>query len=192
MVNARAQPGQSDSDESHTTYLSESGNTIGNINALLSKAMNLQEAATASRQLMDRHGLTSWHFEFDNAKGRFGNCNYRTRTISVSRHLTELNTWDHVANTVLHEIAHALAGKRAGHGRSWKLRAEAIGCTAERCYDADAVIAPPKKFVGTCPSCKRTVERHRRNPVACFNCCVTYGNGRFDSRFLFTWTKVDP
>jgi len=173
-------------------YLSESGNTIGNTNALLSKAMNLQEAATASRQLMDRHGLTSWHFKFDNAKGRFGSCNYRTRTISVSCHLTELNTWDHVANTVLHEIAHALAGKRAGHGRSWKLRAEAIGCTAERCYDADTVIAPPKKFVGTCPSCKRTVERHRRNPVACFNCCVTYGNGRFDSRFLFTWTKVDP
>jgi hypothetical protein len=120
VVNARAQPGQSDGDESHTTYLSESGNTIGNINALLSKAMNLQEAATASRQLMDRHGLTSWHFEFDNAKGRFGSCNYRTRTISVSRHLTELNTWDHVANTVLHEIAHALAGKRAGHGR-WNM-----------------------------------------------------------------------
>jgi predicted metal-dependent hydrolase len=77
--------------------------------------MNLQEAATASRQLMDRHGLTSWHFKFDNAKGRFGSCNYRTRTISVSRHR-----------------------------------------------------------------------------VACSNCCATYGNDRFDSRFLFTWTKIDP
>jgi hypothetical protein len=53
---------------------------------------------------MDHHGLTSWHFKFDNARVRFGSCNYCTRTISVSRHLTALNTWENVANTVLHEI----------------------------------------------------------------------------------------
>jgi predicted SprT family Zn-dependent metalloprotease len=95
------------------------------------------------------------HFKFDNTRVRFGSCNYRTRTISVSRHLTELNTWEDVANTVFHEIAHGLAGKRAGHGRPWKLHADSIGCTAERCYDANAVIAVPKKFFGTCLNCKR-------------------------------------
>jgi predicted SprT family Zn-dependent metalloprotease len=156
------------------------------------REVDLREAATASRELMDRHGLTSWHFKFDNAKVRFGSCNYETHTISISRHLTMLNTWENVANTVLHEIAHALAGKPAGHGRSWKLHANAIGCTAERCYDPDVVIAPPTKFVGTCPSCKRTAKRHRRNRVACATCCATYNNGRFDSRYLLTWTKVDP
>jgi predicted SprT family Zn-dependent metalloprotease len=154
--------------------------------------MDLREAAIASRELMNRHGLISWHFKFDNARVRFGSCNYRTRTISISRHLTALNTWENVANTVLHEIAHALAGKRAGHGRPWKFHADAIGCTAERCYDSDVVIAPPTNFVGTCPSCRRTVKRHRRNRVACSSCCATYNNGRFDSHFLFTWTKVDP
>jgi predicted SprT family Zn-dependent metalloprotease len=152
--------------------------------------MDLREAATASRQLMDLHGLRGWQFKFDNARSRFGCCNYRTRTISLSRHLTELNTWDDVANTVLHEIAHALAGKAACHGRAWKVHAEVVGCTAERCYDADAVLAPPKQFVGTCPSCKRTVKRHRRNRIACSTCCTIYNNGRFDTRFLFAWAKV--
>jgi hypothetical protein len=31
-----------------------------------------------------------------------------------------------------------------------------------------------------------------QKPCSLFNCCATYNNGRFDSRFLFTWTKVEP
>src|SRR5947207_15011273 len=99
--------------------------------------MDLSDAATAARQLMDLYGLKEWRFVFDDAKRRFGCCNYHTRTISLSRHLTKLNTSDDVTNTVLHEIAHALAGRAAGHGRTWQVQAEAVGCRTERCYDSD-------------------------------------------------------
>jgi predicted SprT family Zn-dependent metalloprotease len=153
--------------------------------------MEPRDAATTARQLMDLYGLKEWRFVFDNAKRRFGCCNYHTRTISLSRHLTKLNTSDDVTNTVLHEIAHALAGRAAGHGRAWKVQAEAVGCMAERCYDSDVVLAPPPQFIGTCPSCKRTVKRHRRNRIACSACCKAHTGGRFDSRFLFAWARVD-
>ena len=94
---------------------------------LKGREVDLREAAIASRELMDRHGLTSWHFKFDNARVRFGSCNYGTRTISISRHLTALNTWENVANTVLHEIAPALAGVRVtdGHGSSTRMPLDA-------------------------------------------------------------------
>jgi predicted SprT family Zn-dependent metalloprotease len=43
------------------------------------------------------------------------------------------NTHD-FEDTVLHEIAHILAGPEAGHGRLWKRIAREIGCSAQRCH----------------------------------------------------------
>lgn len=72
--------------------------------------MELAEAAAVAQQAMEIYGLRGWRFKFDNAKRRFGCCNYRTQTISLSRYVTELNSRDNVIDTVLHEVAHALAG----------------------------------------------------------------------------------
>jgi predicted SprT family Zn-dependent metalloprotease len=153
--------------------------------------MELAEAAAVAQQLMDIHGLRGWRFKFDNAKRRFGCCNYRTQTISLSRYVTELNSRDDVIDTVLHDVAHALAGRSAGHGPAWKVRAETIGCRAERCSDTNTLLTPPKRFVGTCPSCGRVFRRHRRTRSACPVCCKTYNAGRFDDRFLLVWEMAD-
>jgi hypothetical protein len=53
--------------------------------------------------------LPKWSFQFDSAKLAFGKCNFTDRVISLSRHLVELNNEAEVRDTVLHEIAHALA-----------------------------------------------------------------------------------
>jgi hypothetical protein len=56
-----------------------------------------------------------------------------------------------VRETILHEIAHALAGPRAGHGPRWRAIAHRIGSTGERCVSAQAPrVAGP--WVGTCAS----------------------------------------
>jgi len=60
--------------------------------------------------LMQQHGLVGWTFKFDHARRRFGCCNFTRRTISLSRPLTFLNDDAEVRDTILHEIAHALAG----------------------------------------------------------------------------------
>ena len=92
-------------------------------------AVRLSGVAGMARQLMDEHGLTGWTLAFVEAKRRLGDCHFKERVIRISRsHALEGNE-EQVRDTVLHEIAHALAGREAGHGRLWKATARRIGAT---------------------------------------------------------------
>lgn len=145
--------------------------------------MTLDTAQALALDLMQRHCLHGWTFAFDRAKRRFGCCDYDRRRISLSSHLVQLNSEDQVQDTILHEIAHALAGRKAGHGKTWQQVAKAIGCSTMRCYDA-TVIEPPPRFEGTCPGCLRKIHRLLRKRVACARC-----SPRFDPRYLFVWAR---
>lgn len=136
-----------------------------------------------ARGLMDEHGLADWALEFDRAKRRAGICRYADRTIGLSRHLTLLHTRSQVRDTVLHEIAHALVGPRAGHGPRWQRQARALGASPHRCLPADAAVIPGS-WVGTCPQ-GHTVDRHRRpsRVLSCRRC-----GPRFTVDSIFTWT----
>lgn len=147
--------------------------------------MNLHDAERMARSLMDQHGLSHWRFKFDRAKQRFGLCDYNKYTISLSHDLTVLNGEDEVRNTILHEIAHALAGNDAGHGYEWKSVARSIGCTGDRCYDGNEVKAPTGQWIGVCPGCGNTTRpRHRRRKGSCSRCSSVY-----DERFKLQWRK---
>ncbi len=90
-------------------------------------AGRLKEVADRARRLMDEHGLTDWTFAFLESGRRLGDCRYRDRVIRVGRaHALEGNDAQ-IRDTVLHEIAHALAGPGAGHGPVWKAIARRIG-----------------------------------------------------------------
>ncbi len=154
--------------------------------------MDTTTAASLARRLMRENGLYGWTFEFDRAKRRFGACHYRTWTISLSAPLVSLNSEERVRNTILHEIAHALAPGH-GHDYVWRMRARSIGCDGLRCYDADSVVKPAAAWRGTCPSCGIHTERHRMTDKArrqaCGACCKRHAGGRFDRRFLWVWTR---
>lgn len=126
--------------------------------------MKLADAEKLAYELMGQHKLFSngWGFKFDNARVRFGLCAWSKKTISLSRHLTELNDEEQVRDTILHEIAHALAPKRAGHNRQWVYQCLQVGAKPQRCYSDTAVKTPERVVVGTCPNCERTVERFKR------------------------------
>jgi predicted SprT family Zn-dependent metalloprotease len=151
--------------------------------------MDLQEAEGRVRGLMVQHGLSDWTFRWDRAIRRFGYCLARQKVISLSQQLVALNEWPQVENTILHEVAHAIAGPGIGHGRAWKEIALRIGCTGERCYNGTEVRTPAAKFIGACPGCGVTVQRNRRKRIACSRCCKTHANGYFDARFLFRWSE---
>jgi predicted SprT family Zn-dependent metalloprotease len=132
---------------------------------------------------MEQHGLLpEWSFTFDRSKVRFGSCHYRRRQISLSEYLVELNSKDEVRDTILHEIAHALAPGSAGHGPKWRAIALAIGCNGQRCYGGE-VVRPKPRFKGTCPGCRRVIYRHRRVKISCARCAAA-----FDPRFMFHWS----
>lgn len=124
--------------------------------------MDLDKAGDMARDLMDDHGLALWTFAFDNAKRRCGNCNFGKRKISLSRHYVSMNDeWD-IRDTILHEIAHAIAGFKAGHGPDWKAVARRIGATPKRCADA-SVEMPKAPWKLVCSTGHVLGTRHRRN-----------------------------
>ncbi len=132
--------------------------------------MELTRARELARRLMDTHGLHEWTFRFDSAKRRAGLCRYDIRVISLSRHLTALYSAAEVTETVLHEIAHALAGPKAGHGPTWRRIAREIGATGQRCVAADAPTVPAP-WEGRCPA-GHVHQRFKRptRPMSCSRC----------------------
>ena len=75
--------------------------------------MDLDSAEQIAEHLMTRHGLMGrgWSFAFNRRKRSLGLCHYTARRIELSSHFVEMNDETQVRDTVLHEIAHALAGR---------------------------------------------------------------------------------
>ena len=92
-------------------------------------AERLNGVAGIARRLMDEHGLTGWTFAFVEARKRLGNCHFEDRMIRISRTHALEGSEEQIRDTVLHEIAHAIAGYEAGHGPLWKATARRIGAT---------------------------------------------------------------
>ena len=151
--------------------------------------MKLFEARVLAVKLMDKHGLLEkgWHFEFDNAKRRFGVCNYRYKRIGLSKHITELNNVDRVKNTILHEIAHALVGKKHGHDWVWRAKAIEIGCDGERCYKSREVETPKSKYEAVCVGCGHVHKRHKMVRGGIVSSCGKCSGGRYNERFKLEW-----
>ena len=102
-------------------------------------AERLNGVAGMARRLMEEHGLSSWTLAFVETKRRLGDCHFRDRVIRISRtHALERNE-EQIRDTVLHEIAHAIAGPEAGHGPLWKATARRIGATPRaKAYESQA------------------------------------------------------
>lgn len=106
--------------------------------------MDLKIASTTLKQEMEKHGLIDlgWKPEFDEAKRRFGVCKPAEKIISISRPLALLNPEVEVLDTILHEIAHALAWEKhgnCGHDDRWKSICVEIGARPDRCYEDDII-----------------------------------------------------
>lgn len=90
--------------------------------------MEIDAAYKLLRKTMNSHGLTAWTAVINpRPMRRLGCCRYRKLTIELSQLFVRTHDEEHVMNTILHEIAHALAGARAGHGERWKRTARSIG-----------------------------------------------------------------
>lgn len=155
--------------------------------------MKLDDAKALAEAYMEHHKLTvaGWRFEFNDSKTFFGRCNFTRKLILLSAPLTLLNDELQVEDTILHEIAHALAGSKAGHGKLWKAVAVSVGANPERCYDTAEVTQPEGRYKAVCPGCQQAHFMYRRRTskkrVACTNCCKKYNGGRFSERFLLNF-----
>ena len=122
---------------------------------------------TWANALIDLHLDRGWSFAFDNAKTRAGLCNYTDKRISVSKYLAARYEDDEIHQVLLHEVAHAIAGTRAGHGPKWKAVAKELGYEGKRLHDGEIAgeLAP---WVGTCPA--GHLHYRYRKPARALSC----------------------
>jgi len=148
----------------------------------------LDHVRRSAVSLMDAHlGRGTWSFDFDHAKTRAGQCDFGRHRITVSRHIALRSTDDEVHQILLHEVAHAMVGARAGHGPRWRSAAAAIGYVGTRLHDGPIAseLAP---WVGTCPAGHEHFRYRTPNrPMACARC-----SRRYDPRHAITWQRREP
>jgi predicted SprT family Zn-dependent metalloprotease len=118
------------------------------------------EARTEACRLLACHRLDDWSFRFNRSRVNLGLCLYGLRVIELSAHFVERNPPDLVRDTLLHEIAHGLAGRAAGHGPAWKAMCLRVGARPERLsFEADM---PEGRWQARCGSCGMVHHKHRR------------------------------
>ena len=138
---------------------------------------SLAEAEAVALDLMGRYKALGdldpeWRFGFDLAPSRAGACKYAERCIvlAVSYCLGASRT--EIADTLLHEIAHAIVGPGHNHDAVWRAKARQIGCSAERCHGRTHTLA---KWIGEC-GCGRRWLRHRlQRRIRRGACCPACG-----------------
>lgn len=128
--------------------------------------MNITKAQQLAESLIKEHLGKHWYFKWDMAKTAFGACHFtpvgKRNFITLSIPLTGINPVSHVTDTILHEIAHALAGYEAGHGDTWKYHAKIVGANP-RASSSDGLILDPK-YVMYSPLTKKIIKGYYRKP----------------------------
>lgn len=146
--------------------------------------VELAAAEQLAGHLMAEYGLIGrgWSFRFNHRKRALGLCRYETRQIELSTLFVTLNDEAAVQDTLLHEIAHAQAGRDAGHGRAWINACLRLGARPDRlCATA---VMPSGTFRAQCKGCGREHDRHRRPMRGRTYFCLSCGPRRGKLRFV--------
>ena len=136
--------------------------------------MDLHAAeALAQRELRRFPQLADWSFGWNRRRRAHGLCRYDRRRIELSALLTAREPDPTlILNTLRHEIAHALAGPRAGHGPRWRAWAERVGCThiaGSRAASPEAEPLPARYVLVALVDGQEQVIRHyHRRPSRAF------------------------
>lgn len=126
--------------------------------------MKLLDAEQLARTLITQHLSETgrlWSFGWDyKTRRRLGCCHYLKSRISLSSWYVEHNDESLVLDTILHEIAHALAfhwyGEK-GHGPRWASYCVKLGCRPQTCWKQ--AVAPQRQFRAICQQCGRTYHK---------------------------------
>lgn len=145
-----------------------------------------QEVIQLAAELFQKHGLVNYSFGFDRAIRRAGLCNYSERRITLSKHLVATGDREVIEQVLLHEIAHALCGQGAGHGKLWKQKATEIGYLHQR-IDGNEIAKISANYKGICPGGHEHFRsRKPTRLLSCKHCAPS-----FSRRFLITWENAN-
>lgn len=157
--------------------------------------MDIFLASKIAKELMEKHGVTAmgYKFRFNNRRRAAGTCKWGYKTIELSLPITTHANEADVTDTILHEIAHALAGADAGHGWKWVQIARSIGCKGNRCFDERTKPSTTEayklvaKYKAVCVNGhEHFANRAKKKKSSCGRC-----SSRFDERFVLNFQRVN-
>lgn len=156
--------------------------------------MDLGKANDLALELISQHGLSDWGFRFNKHRRTLGICKTREKRIELSSYYVQNNSQEHVTDTILHEIAHALVGPEHGHNEVWKAKCQDLGCQPKSC--AKDAQMPPGSWQARCAGCLSVFHRHVRPKVLsglyCRLCGPEKGGLVFRKAKLAVFTPVAP
>lgn len=154
--------------------------------------MNLTKAQRLAESRIGEHLGLDWRFQWDNAVGSHGTCEHIKHVITLSRHVTRYVDEETVEDTIMHEIAHALAGPHAHHGPAWRKIAKSLGATPER-TGPEGLGATMRKelapWVGRCPNGHVSQYRYYRKPRLTRSCQIC--DPKFNHAYVMTYTREE-
>ena len=151
---------------------------------------DLEMIEKTARELIAEHAPEGWSFAWSRATETYGHCDYKAKTIRISKPNAAHQQLSQTFDTVLHEIAHAIVGPGHGHGCEWMIIARRLGASpvASQAETADvplrSVAAP---WVGTCPAGHVSPQRFYRKPKRRYSCSAC--SPRWSEDHILTYTK---
>ncbi len=124
--------------------------------------MDLGQLEAIAAQELRKHGLHGWTFGLAKTRRRLGACKFKSKRIEIAEYYARNSPEESVLDTLLHEIAHAIAGPAAGHGPAWKAVAARLGAIPRACDASGRAVVEPGDWRATCPACGKTFHRYRR------------------------------
>lgn len=114
-----------------------------------------------------------------------------TFNVPYIKYCIEHGELDEFKTTVLHEIAHVLAGEGHNHDSPWKKIMKSLGINNPQRLST-TTYRIPNKWKITCPYCGRTYEAHRKpkKGTACGECCKKYNNGKYSPKCILRVEKL--
>ena len=109
-------------------------------------------------------GIQGWNFEINHMKRALAITNYTKKKVCISSYLLREKSCDEqkIRNTILHEIAHIIAGHSNAHNKKWKDIALKIGCDGEICGKMSHI---PGNYLMYCPKGCFKKEYYRRPKI---------------------------
>lgn len=119
---------------------------------------------------MNTHNVGELNFGFNNRKNSVGICRFRNKVpfaIEISNVFAPYLSDEEIKDTILHEIAHALAGREANHDHKWKAIAKSIGANPSRTAETipqeitQKALRRVSKYRATCKECDTIIYFQR-------------------------------
>lgn len=148
------------------------------------------EFTTLARNIMNYLGLHKWELRMEELEedslGRplLGICDHDKYYIAFSpSRMRNMNEIGH-REVILHEVAHALAGHEAGHGKGWRQIARKIGSQGTDTFNDARYQASKFDWVGECPVGHRVGSR--KQPQGWNWSCTKCAPG-WSPEHMYTW-----